>query len=181
MAFIGPAIPYLMAAGAAVSAVSAYQQGQSQKAAMNYQAQVARNNQLIAGQYATMEIQKGQQLEEQKRLETAQQEGAIRASAGASGLDPNAAGSSPLRLQGDTAMLGEQDALTIRANAQRAAYGYTVQGLNYSGQATLDEMGATSAARSGALGAFSSIIGGASAVGSKWLEYKNQGQPIYGF
>ena len=175
MAFAAAAVPYLVAASAVVSAASAVAQGQAQRAAMNYQAQVARNNQVIAGQYANIEIQKGQQLEAEKRLETGQQEGAIRAAAGASGLDPNAAGSSPLRLQADTATLGEADAQVIRANAQRAAYGYDVQGLSYAGQASLDEMGATNAARAGALNAFASILGGASSVSDKYARFQQSG------
>ena len=164
-------------AGAGVAAYSAHEQGVAQSKAAAYQAQVARNNQAMAAQYATMETQKGAQLEEQKRLQTAQAEGSVRAAAGASGLDPNATGSSPLRLQGDTAMLGEQDALTIRANAARAAYGYKVQGLNYGAQAGLDEAASADAARAGALGAFSSIIGGASSVSDKWLSYRREGVP----
>jgi hypothetical protein len=160
-------------ASAAVSAYSSYEQGQSQKAAMAYQAQVAKNNQDIADQYAQMELAKGRQLEETKRLATAQQEGAIRAAAGASGLDPNAG--SPVRLQEDTARVGEEDALTIRANAARAAYGYKVQGMNYAAQAQLDEMGSQDAARAGSLGAFSSILSGASSVGDKWARYKAAG------
>ena len=34
---------------------------------------------------------------------------------------------SPLDILGDTAMYGELDALTIRSNAEREAYGYRVQ------------------------------------------------------
>lgn len=160
-------------AGAGVSAYSAYEQGQSQKASMAYQAQVAKNNQAIADQYAQMELAKGRQMEETKRLATAQQEGAIRAAAGASGLDPNSG--SPVRLQEDTARVGEEDALTIRANAARAAYGYRVQGLNYGAQAGLDEMASADAARGGALGAFSSILGGASSTADKWARFKQSG------
>lgn len=165
-------------ASAAASAYGAYQQGQANSAMNAYQAQVAKNNQEIANQYATMEIQKGQQLEEQKRQQTAQQEGAIRAAVGASGLDPNAG--SPVRLQRDTAMVGEEDALTIRANAARAAYGYQVQGLNYAAQASADEMAARNAAEGGSLGAFASILGGASSVSDKWLRYKQVGVSPWG-
>lgn len=161
------------AVGAGVSAYSAHEQGVAQQQAMLYQAQIARNNQDIANQYAEAEIQKGQRLEEAKRMETASQEGAVRAAAGASGLEVNA--DSPLRLQGDTAKLGELDALTIRDNASRAAYGYKVQGMSYAAQAQLDEMGGASAARAGVLGQWSSIIGGASSVSDKWVGYKTKG------
>jgi hypothetical protein len=181
MAVIAAALPYIATAasiaGAGVAAYGAHESAVANQRAMQYQAAVAMNDQTIADQYATAEIQKGQVLEQEKRQETAQREGMIRAAAGGAGLDPNASNSSPLRLQSDTAMLGEQDALTIRNNAQRAAYGYQVQGLNYASQAQLDEMGASSASRAGALGEWSSIIGGASSVSDKWLRFRDSGVP----
>lgn len=157
-------------AGTAVSAYGAYESGQSQQAAGRYQAAVAQNNKIIADQYAQAEIQKGQALEQQKRQETAQREGAVRAGAAASGLDLDSG--SPLRLQEDTAKLGELDAQTIRYNANAAAYGYKVQGLNFAAQAQADEMGAENAARAGNLGMWSSIMGGASSVAGKWADWQ---------
>lgn len=162
-----------MAAGAAVSAYGSYEQGQSQAAMGRYQAAVAGNNKIIADQYAQAEIQKGMRLEAAKRLETGQREGAIRAAAGANGLALDSG--SPLRLQEDTARLGEMDAATIRDNSSRAAYGYQVQGLNYAAQAQADEMGAENAAAAGNLGMWSSIIGGASSVSGSWAKFKQAG------
>jgi hypothetical protein len=124
----------------------------------------------LAEQYAQAETEKGQRLEEQKRLQTASQQGAIRAAAGASGLDVN--DGSPVRLAGDTAALGELDALTIRNNAARSAFGYRVKGMDYAAQAELDNMSSEDAARSGELGMWGSIIGGASSVSDKWLGWK---------
>jgi hypothetical protein len=103
--------------GAGVSAYSAYESGQAQQDAARYQAAVARNNQIIADQYAAAEVAKGQRLEDMKRLETAQRQGAVKAAAAANGLDVDRG--SPLRLQEDTALLGEFDAQTIRSNAPR--------------------------------------------------------------
>lgn len=164
-------VALIAAAGSAVvGAYSSYESGQSQKDAARYQAAVARNNQIYAEQYAQAEIAKGQRMEDMKRTETAQREGAVKVAAAASGLDVDSG--SPLRLQEDTARLGEFDALTIRSNAQRAAYGYRVQGSNYAAQAQLDDMSAENASRMGALGAWSSIIGGASSVSSKWAGYQ---------
>jgi hypothetical protein len=48
----------------------------------------------------------------------------------------------------DTAALGALDALTIRNNAYREAYGYRSQGAGYLGQARLTRMGARAAGRS---------------------------------
>lgn len=166
------------ALAAVTSAYGSYQQGKANQAMYNYQAQVAQNNQTIANQYANYETQKGQVLEQQKRIETGEREGAIRAAVGASGLRIDSG--SPLRLQEDTARLGELDAQTIRANANAAAYGYKVQGMNFAAQASLDETAASNASRFGALGAFSSIIGGASQFGSQWATFKQAGMSPFG-
>lgn len=166
------AIP-LLVASTAISAYGAYQQGQATKEASQYQAQVARNNQVIADQYAQMELQKGTVEEQNKRMQTAQRLGDIRAEMAGNGVDVSSG--SPLRLQTSTAQLGELDAQTIRANAARAAYGYRVQGLNYSAAAGLDEMRAQSASEMGTLGAFSSIISGGAAVSDKWARFKTSG------
>lgn len=160
-------------AGAAVSAYSSYESGQAQSDMARYQAAVARNNQVYAEQYAQAETAKGQRLEDMKRQETAQREGAVKAAAAASGLDVDSG--SPLRLQEDTARLGEFDALTIRSNSARAAYGYRVQGTNYAAQAQLDDMQSDNASRMGTLGMWSSIIGGASTVSGRWATYKQAG------
>lgn len=159
--------------GAGASAYGAYQQGQAQSEAAQYQAAVARNNQTIANQNAQYAVQEGQAMEQAKREQTAQMIGTQRAQAGALGLDPNSG--SALRLQKDTSRLGETDALTIRNNAARASYGYTTQGINFSNQGQLDMMTAKNAAAGGQLGAFSSLIGGASSVSDKWLRYKQAG------
>jgi hypothetical protein len=162
-------------AGGLTNAAAARQQAAAQQQALQYQAAVARNNQTIAEQNAQAELEKGQALEAEKRREIASREGAIRAAVGGAGLDTGSG--SPLRLQEDTARLGELDAQTIRNNSERAAYGFRTQGMSYAAQAQLDEMGATSAARGGALGAFSSILGRAASVSDKWLSYRRQGIP----
>lgn len=163
----------LLAAGAAATAYGVYESGQARKDAANYQVAVARNNQAVSEDYAKLELARGQRMEEAKRMETAQRQGAIRAAVAANGLDVNSG--SPLRLQEDTAMLGEYDALTIRSNAERSAYGYRVQGTNYAAQAQLNGMEASNASRAGTLGAWSSIIGGAAGVSGKWSKWQSGG------
>jgi hypothetical protein len=166
------AIP-LLVASTAISAYGAYRTGQSESAAAQYQAGVARNNQTFAERYAQQEEQKGIIEEQAKRQQTAQQEGHIRAGIGGSGIEVSSG--SPLRLQTDTAALGELDAETIRNNAAKAAYTYRVQGMNYAASATADSMRAGEASRMGSLGAFSSIIGGAANVSEKWARLKASG------
>lgn len=163
----------MTAISAGVSAYGAIKQGQAQSAALQYQAQVAQNNQKIAGQYAQQAIADGENKVAAKQQQTAQMIGAQRAAMAANGIDLDSG--SPLRLQEDTAKLGNVDALTIRNNAAREAYGYQVQGLSYGQQAQLDEASASNAVTAGNLNAFSSIVGGASSIGSKWIDYKKGG------
>src|SRR3569832_591090 len=119
------------AALAAVSAVATvggtvmYYMGQQQQAsataaAANYQAQVSRNNAIIAERNAQAIEQAGQTEEQNQRQKTAQLVGQARASMAANGIDTTSGTS--LNVLGDTAKLGELDALTIRSNTARKAY-----------------------------------------------------------
>lgn len=161
------------AAGTVMSAVGAYNTGKANAAAARYQAGVARNNQIIAEQNAKFAEDKGNVEEQAQRQKTAQMIGAERALAGGAGVDVNTG--SPLRLQSDTAMMGEMDALTIRNNAARAAWGYRAQGADFGAQAGMFGAQAENATRAGNLAAFSSIVGGASSVADKWAKkFKTQ-------
>jgi hypothetical protein len=149
----------LGAYGAAQSADAARQQG-------HYQSAVARNNATIASLNAAHAREVGQQQENAKREQTAQMIGRERAVAGASNVDSNTG--SPLKIQSDTAKLGELDALTIRNNAARQAWNYESQQGQFGAEAGMFE-------RAGNLEAMSSMIGGASSVAGKWSQYQTQG------
>jgi hypothetical protein len=141
------------ALNAGVSAVGAAQQASATAASERYQAQVALNNQKIAGQYAAQATADGQNQVAAKQEQTAQTIGTERAAMAANGVELNSG--SALRIQGDTAKLGDVDAMTIRSNAARAAYGYELQGVSYGQQASLDESAASNAVSAGSLNAFS--------------------------
>ena len=160
-------------AGAAISAVGAINSANANAAQSQYQAAVARQNQDFANQQAQYEIQKGNIEEQKSRQQTAQMIGAARSRAGAGNIDVNSG--SPLSLQTDTASLGEMDALTIRNNAARNAYGYQVQGLSYGSSAQLDESAAANDRTAGWFNAGSSILGGAGQLSSKWAQFKTTG------
>lgn len=159
--------------GAAASAVGAFEQGQAASESASYQAQVAKNNQAIADQNAQYALEQGQQQNAAKQQQTAQTISDQRAITAASGIDPNRGSS--VRVQGDTAALGALDSATILNNAARTAWGYNTQGVDFGAEASLLSSQSSSAAASGDLGAFSSIIGGASSVSNKWLTYNQQG------
>lgn len=163
---------YASVAGTAATVIGGIQQSNATASANRYAAQVAANNKTIADQYAAQSKQQGEVLAQEKEQETAQREGSIRAATGAAGLDPTG---SPLRLVSDTEALGSLDAKTIRANAAKASYGYTSQGLNYGAQAEMDTAAAKNASKAGNLSAFGSIISGTANVSDKWLKYKQVG------
>lgn len=166
------------AIGAGVSAYSAIEQGNAASSAANYQAQVARNNQIIADQNAQVALQQGEQQVNAKQEQTAQVISQQRAITAAAGVDPNQGSSA--RIQGDTAALGALDVNTIRNNAQRTAYGFQTQGMNFADNASLLQSQSSQASSAGALGSFSSIIGGASSVAGKWYTYtKLNGGSLY--
>ncbi len=114
----------------------AKQSADASQAQANYQAQVARNNQIVSEQNAQYALQVGQTQEAAKREQMAQTNSKVRAAVGASGVDPNFG--SAVRLQKAVATTGEEDALTIRNNAARQAYGFRVQGTDYAASAQLD-------------------------------------------
>ena len=164
---------YIATAASATATVSnmaaAQQQASAQNQMYQYQAAVAQNNQTIANANADLALKQGQAQEAAKREQTAQAEGNIRAVMGASGMDAGFGTAS--RLQGDTANLGETDALTIRSNSQNTATGYRNQGLNFAGQASMDQAAASNALTAGNLNTFSSFAGGASSVANTYKKY----------
>lgn len=133
------------------------------------QYQAGKTNQKIANRNADISRRqaadarfRGGEAEGRQRLATAMKIGEQRAQMSAAGIDVGAG--SALDVLGDTAAFGEQDALTIRANAEREAWGYGQQAVN-------EEFSGKVARQKGTQGAMSSLIGGAGAVADKWYKY----------
>lgn len=145
-------IAALTVAATGLQAFGSIQQG-------NYQAAVARNNQIIANRAADDATERGIEAERQQRMKTQQVLGRQKAAMAANGLDISSG--SPVDILSDTARFGEYDALTIRSNAEREAYGYRTQAAQYGAEAKM-------AKRSGYLNAAGSLLTGASKVGSQF-------------
>lgn len=159
--------------GTGVSAYGQVQAGQAAKAAGDYNAAVARNNQIVAEQQAADAQRRGEVAETEQRRKVRMLAGTQRAALAASGvqLDQGTA----LDILGDTAAMGELDALTIRNNAEREAYGYRVQGVNFGAEAGLQTMRGQSAMTSGLIGAGGTVLSGAGNVTDRWLTYNKLG------
>lgn len=119
----------LSAASMAFGAYSSYQQSQAQKASYEYQSAVARNNAITAEYQAQDALKRGEIAEEQQRRRTAMLKGSQTARLAANGIDISEG--SALQILSDTDWMGEQDALTVRDNAAREAWGFREQGRNY--------------------------------------------------
>jgi hypothetical protein len=138
-------------AGSGVAAYSSYESGQAQKA-------LANTNARLADEQAADSTRRGQIEEDRRRALTRQQLGAQRVALGANNVVSSTG--TPLGLLAETAEYGELDALTIRNNAAREAFGYKVEAGNSRTRGRI-------ASREGTLGAFSTILGGgAQAYGS---------------
>lgn len=139
------AIPFIMMAGAAMSAVNALQQGKAAKAAADFNANIQRQNAEIAHEQTIQQVR-------QHDREQIMRIGAIRAAQGKSGGAANEG--SVLDILADTAAQGEiqrQDIVYRGALAERG----------YQNTATLDEIGGEQALTQSRLAAGSELLQGA--------------------
>lgn len=116
------------AAAGAYSAYGSYQQGK-------YQEKVAENNAIIQKRMAEDAQDRGQAQESMRRLQSGREISQQRAAMAAGGRDVTTG--SALDVLSDSAQMAELDALTIRSNAQREAYGSEVQASNFEAEAGL--------------------------------------------
>lgn len=131
----GIAFAAISLAGTAVSIQGQQAAGKAAQQQAAFQAQVARNNAVIAKRAADDARRRGAIEEDARRKLTAQQIGRQRVKLAGSGqvVDEGSA----LDLIVDTSGVGEVDALTIRNNAEREALGFEIQGGNFAGNALL--------------------------------------------
>lgn len=142
----------LTEAGTAAAAGGQILGGIGQFMAGNAQAKIAKNNARILNAEADDSVIVGSRDESMKRLQVGQAIGEQKAAQGANGVD--VAYGSPAQVRDATQTLGDFDAMTIRYNAARQAYGQRVE-------ATNELMKAAQAKASGRMALLSSFIGAA--------------------
>jgi hypothetical protein len=152
--------------------------GQRQTAAANaanarYQAAVAANNQLIAQQNARYATQAGQANAQAMDFRTRALMGSEVAAQGASGIDIGSG--SPLDVVRSTAALGRLDTANIIQGANLQAYGYQTAATGFGAEAGLQQQQARYAGTAGMIGGAGTILGGATSLANKWLQYQNVG------
>lgn len=168
----------LLIAGAVLGAVGSVQQGFAAQQQSEFNAQVARNNQVIAQRKADDARTRGIAEERKNQIASDQLLGEQRAAAAAAGVDVNVG--SAADLQADTVAFGRLDDLTIRNNAERAALGFEAQGTQFGIEAQAQIAAGKNAATAGFLNAGSSLLSASSVVASKW-QPKTPALPPPGF
>lgn len=171
---------YLAIAGTATTAVAQYKAGKKQEEtakdvgihqqqASESQAQLADYNAAVADLQAQDAVARGAEEESRFRTQVRGAIGAQRAGFAASNIDVGYG--SAVDVQADAAYLGELDALTIRTNAKREAWGFNIQGEDLRRRAQIArkegvyQAQAGQAFRSGAgLAAAGTILGGAGSL-----------------
>lgn len=166
------ALPFLAIASTAMSALGQIQQGKAANASAKYNAQVQENNAKVLRDNAALAGAEGSANSERQQMKTRATVGGFKAAQAANGIDVNS--KSAVDVRSSAAELGQLDAITIRSNAARKAYGYETEAVNSESQAALDRASGKFAKQASYIGAASTILGGATkgqtdGVWSSWL------------
>lgn len=156
--------PILQGAGAASSAIGAYYSAKQQRTALKMQADMAEINARSAETTAQSAMRSGEKEVGRLTLQAGQLKSRQRATMAANGVDLGAGSASELLASTD--IMKEIDKNAIEENATRTAWGYRVQGTNFSNEALMKR--ATASGIDPNLAAVSSLLGSASQVASSW-------------
>ena len=148
---------------------AAKKQGQLQQKVANSQAEVLDFIAAVADLQAKDAVQRGAEAEQRFRSQIRGTIGAQRAGFAAGNIDVSFG--SAVDVQGDAAFLGELDALTIRTNAAREAWGFRVQAQDIRKRAQITRQEGVQLAEAGRVNASAAnwqtagtILGGASSL-----------------
>lgn len=170
---MGFAIPLLTLGSGATQAIGQYQQGHAAAQAAKYNAAMAEQNAKIQDQNAVIAGQAGAAQVGMQQRQTRAMVGDTVANEGASGVDVNSGSST--NVVGSESSLGMLDALTVRSNATKEAYGYTTQAANERAEGELDKYKAKKTEQGALWGAAGTLLGSASQAGGQFMKYKQAG------
>ena len=149
-------------AGQRSAAAAAQQQG-------DYAASIYSQNAELADAQAADAIARGKESELRSRQGTQQVIGAQRAGLAASGVDISTG--SAVDVQAEAARVGELDALTIRNNARREAYGFQVQAAQDRAQAVMAHAAGANTAQSLRNQSYGTLLTGAANTYGIYKQY----------
>ena len=155
--------------GTGISAAGAIQQGEAQQASAKANAQIQQNNATIEQQNATNAAQEGEVNAAAEEMKTRAAVGSELAAQGANGVDVNSGSNLDTRLS--ESKIGQLNAVNIRANAARLAYGHETAAQNAENAAALDTAEAKQAMPAAELGAGASLLSGFGSAGMKYADY----------
>jgi len=151
---VGTTIAIITLVGMGISAYGQWKAGQAAKQAgehaqeaSNSQADLTDTNADLSTAQATDAVQRGAEEESRYRTQVRGAIGTERAGIAAGNIDVSYG--SAVDVQADAAYLGELDALTIRTNAAREAWGFNVQSADLHARAAIQRKEGQNAAEAG--------------------------------
>lgn len=169
----GTALLGIQSAGTAYSTVGSFYAAKEQKSALNAQAGLDDINAHLSEVSAQQALIAGQKNEQTSRLKTAALKGKQTAQLAANGVAITEG--SAKNILTSTDVIGEIDANNIAADAVSDAWGYRVQGTNYSNAALMKR--ASASAISPLASAAGSLISGASSIAQNKYLMDKYGAP----
>lgn len=162
----------LMIGGGLISGAGQIASANAQSKAARYNAEVQRNNAMLAERQAKNVLEAGAREEQKQKALTQQLMAKQQAAMAANGVDTTFG--TPLDLMVDTAKQGAIDALTIKTNTYRNYDDVRNQAVSARNQAALYDMEAKNSRTAGILGAFGSTL---SSFGNAWANHERLNPP----
>lgn len=165
--------------GAILGGIGQVASANAQSNAAKYNAEVQRNNAMLAERQAKAVLEAGSREEQKQKAMTQQLIAKQQAAQAANGVDTTFG--SPLDIMVDAAKLGAVDAATIKANTYKNYDDVRNQAVSYRNQASLYDMEAKNSRTAGMLGAFGSVLTGFGSAYANAAKTKLPGgNPNYG-
>lgn len=143
-------------------------------AANDFQAQIAARNAQIAKMNSGYAVQAGEQAMLNEQLKTRAQIGQTKAVQAASGIDVNTG--SAKAVQESERLLGRLDAMTIRSNAARQAYGYDIEAGTQRARSQMYRRAGTLSRVGGLVDAGATLLEGASSSSRQHRMWQDVGE-----
>lgn len=160
----------------ASDAIGALFQSNAAAQSAKYNSEVDKVNASVARQNAVYAGAAGEAQTYTQGLKSREVGGAIKANQAASGIDVNKG--SAVDVQASQEAVGQLDAMTIRSNAAREAYGYETKAASFENQAKLDQMEASNDKTAGWLSIGSTLINAGEETGSQFRQLQQAGMLV---
>lgn len=165
--------------GAVMQGLGVWQQSQAAAGAAHFNSKVAAENAAVARQNAAIVGQAGAEQAAQASLRTKEQLGSFKANKGAGGTSINS-GSNV-----DTSMsigeIGKLDAMTIRSNATKEAYGQQVKATNEQAESLLQANEAKEDVQAGQFAGATTFVSGLENAAANFAKFQMAGGSGFGF